>query len=123
MGFWVFMLIMCLLIPGMLLLFGWIFQHCAPKSINGVYGYRTKRSMRDQSSWDFAQAMFGKLAFRWGLGELPIVLLAMLPVLGRGDTIVGTVGGVLCIVLCLPFFVMIWQIEWALKQQFPESKL
>lgn len=122
MGFWVFMLIMCLMIPGMLLLFGWIFQNCAPKSINGVYGYRTKRSMRNQSSWDFAQAMFGRLAFRWGLYELPVTLLAMLAVLGRGETTVGTMGGVLCGVLCLPFFVMIWQIEKALKRQFPETK-
>lgn len=122
MGFWVFMLIMCLMIPGMLLLFGWIFQNQAPKSINGVYGYRTKRSMRDQSSWDFAQAMFGRLAFRWGLYELPVTLLAMLAVLGRGETTVGTMGGVLCGVLCLPFFVMIWQIEKALKRQFPETK-
>jgi len=27
-----------------------------PKGINGVYGYRTKKSMKDQESWDFAQA-------------------------------------------------------------------
>ena len=123
MGFWIFMLLMGLMIPGMLLLFGWIFQKYAPRGINAVYGYRTKRSMRDQRSWDFAQAMFGRLAFRWGLYELPVVLLAMLAVLGRGEDTVGLVGGVLCGALCLPFFVMIWQIERALRQQFPEQKL
>lgn len=26
-----------------------------PKGINPIYGYRTKRSMKDQESWDFAQ--------------------------------------------------------------------
>jgi uncharacterized membrane protein len=32
-----------------------------PKGINPVYGYRTKKSMKDQESWDFAQAHSSKM--------------------------------------------------------------
>ena len=32
-----------------------IVRACPPKGINPIYGYRTKRSMKDQESWDFAQ--------------------------------------------------------------------
>lgn len=31
------------------------FRKYRPKNINGLYGYRTGRSMRSQQAWDFAQ--------------------------------------------------------------------
>lgn len=34
---------------------GLIFQKFPPKKINGLVGYRTKKSMKSQESWDFAQ--------------------------------------------------------------------
>ena len=34
---------------------------CPPKNINGLIGYRTKRSMQNQESWDFAQRYAGKV--------------------------------------------------------------
>ena len=38
-----------------------------PKSINSLYGYRTKNSMKSQSSWDFAQRFSGWEIIRWGI--------------------------------------------------------
>ena len=32
-----------------------------PKEINSIYGYRTKASMRNQKSWNFAQKQSSKL--------------------------------------------------------------
>ena len=42
MGFRIFMLIVVLLIPLTMLLFGWLFFRRTPKEINYVFGYRTK---------------------------------------------------------------------------------
>ena len=38
-----------------------------PKTINSLYGYRTKNSMKSQSSWDFAQRFSGWEIIRWGI--------------------------------------------------------
>ena len=46
MGFWIYMLIMDLLIPIIMILFGQAFLKKAPKEINYVFGYRTSRSMK-----------------------------------------------------------------------------
>lgn len=50
MGFRIFMLIVVLLIPLTMLFFGWLLFKRTPKEINYVFGYRTKRSMRDEET-------------------------------------------------------------------------
>ncbi len=64
------MSILILIIPVFLILCGlWLTQK-PPKEINRISGYRTKASMKNQESWDYAQKYCGKM---WlGLG---IVLL------------------------------------------------
>ena len=42
MGFWLYCTAMCLLIPGIMLYFGWRFLNKPPKNINSMYGYRTQ---------------------------------------------------------------------------------
>lgn len=39
----------------LLLITAFIFVKFPPKKINGIYGYRTLSSMKDQVSWDIAQ--------------------------------------------------------------------
>jgi uncharacterized membrane protein len=38
-----------------------------PGKINYIMGYRTRRSMKDQTSWDFAQKYSGKLMIYAGI--------------------------------------------------------
>ena len=40
-----------------MLLIGLYFYHRPPKEINGFYGYRTPRSMKNQINWDFANRL------------------------------------------------------------------
>ena len=54
MGFRIFMLIVVLLIPLTMLFFGWLLFRRTPKEINYAFGYRTKRSMRNEETWKFA---------------------------------------------------------------------
>ena len=118
MGFWIFMLVMNLLMPAMMLGFGWIFVHRPPKTINWGYGYRTARSMRNQDTWDFAHQYAGKLWLKWGIWFLFLSVLVMLPLIGQSVEVVGTVGGVLCLVECVPLVYVIVPTERALKQAF-----
>ncbi|MGB6035824.1 MAG: SdpI family protein [Cryomorphaceae bacterium] len=42
------------IIAGLILVFS------PPKKINYLYGYRTKRSMKSQETWDYAQPIAGR---------------------------------------------------------------
>ena len=54
-AFWIFVLAMDLLIPGVMIGFGKEFQKNPPTEIDPGYGYRTSRSMKNKLTWDFAQ--------------------------------------------------------------------
>lgn len=118
MGFWIFMVCMNLLIPLAMLGFGVVFLRWPPKEINGVYGYRTARSMASQEAWDFAHAYCGRLWFRMGLAMVLLSVPAMLPCLGRSEGMVGLWGGLVCIVECTLMIVTIIPTERALKKRF-----
>ena len=54
-------LTVCLVfVPVLVLLFGILLRKHPPEP-NGLFGYRTKRSMRDPQAWAFAQAYLAKL--------------------------------------------------------------
>lgn len=46
------------IVPFVCLIVYLIFHYKPPKKINGLYGYRTRRSMDSQLAWDYAQAYF-----------------------------------------------------------------
>jgi len=48
------------------LILGFVLYKFPPKRINILYGYRTKSSMRDQESWDFAQRYSAKVSIKGG---------------------------------------------------------
>ena len=61
MWFWWFMLICDLIVPIVMIIGGrMMWKHC-PKSINGIVGYRTNRSMKNMDTWKFAHKYCGKL--------------------------------------------------------------
>ena len=95
MGFQIFMLIVVLLIPFTMLFFGWLLFRRTPKEINYVFGYRTKRSMRNEETWKFANQYFGKVWYRCGLISVPLSVIAIALVFGKGTETVGTVGGII----------------------------
>jgi len=118
MFFWIFMLMMNLLIPGIMIIMGRLFQRKPPKKINNVYGYRTTRSTKSEEAWRFSHIYFGRLWFRWGRVLLLVSVLFMTAVAGRNIEIVGTAGGILCSLQCVVMILPIIPTERALKQQF-----
>ena len=121
MGFWIFLVCMNLLIPLAMLGFGAVFLRWPPKEINGVYGYRTARSMASQEAWDFAHAYFGRLWIRTGLAMALLSVPAMLPSLGKSDGVVSLWGIAVCIVECVLMILPIIPTEWAIKKRFPDK--
>ena len=75
-GMWVFMLVCNLQIPAVVIWYGRRFRANPPKEPNGVFGYRTTRSMKNRDTWNFAQRKMGQVWGRWGLVMLPLAVLA-----------------------------------------------
>ena len=118
MGYWVFMLVMVLIIPITMIVFGRLFSNKVPKDINHTFGYRTKRSMMNKDTWKFAHAYIGKLWFICGLILMPISVAIMVFVLGKGTDTVGTVGAILTVAQMIPMIGAIIPTEYALNKNF-----
>ncbi len=117
-GFWIFMLVMTLLIPSVMIGFGFAFIKQAPKNINYIFGYRTAMSMKNKETWAFAHQYCGKLWYRLGLLLLPLSILPMVLVFGRDKDFVGLVGSVITLIQLVPLIGSIIPTEIALKRTF-----
>ena len=121
MGFSIFILIMVLLIPLTMIFFGWLLCRKTPKEINYVYGYRTKRSMMNEETWRFANQYSGKAWYLCGLISVPLSMMAITIVLGKGTETVGTIGGIITMLQMIPLVGAIIPTEIALKKNFDEN--
>lgn len=121
MGFWIYMTAMDLLIPITMIAFGIYFSKRAPKEINSAFGYRTAMSMKNRDTWEFAHKHCGRLWRICGAALVPVAVVPMLFVLGRGEGTVGTVGGIVCAVQLAVLIGSIFPTERALKREFDED--
>ena len=119
--FWIFVLAMDLLIPGVMIGFGKEFQKNPPTEINPGFGYRTAMSSKNQDTWDFAQKHMGKVWYQAGRMLLIPSVVPLLFVLGQD---VGTVGHVGMAVSGVQIAVMLSSIafvERALRKTFDKK--
>ena len=118
MAFWVFMAVVSLFVPIIMVIFGKSFLKAAPKEINGIYGYRTAMSMKNQDTWEFAHKHFGKVWFYAGLILLPLNIIPLFFVMGESKDLIGTVGIVVCLIDTAVMLLSIIPTEKALKKNF-----
>ena len=73
-----------------MLLFVWLLKKFPPKKINHLYGYRTQRSMKNQSTWEAANAYSSLVFFKVSLYGffIPVVLYFLFPQLNVLITII-----------------------------------
>lgn len=118
MGFWFFILVMLLLIPLIMIVFGWIFKEKSPKEINSFYGYRTSMSMKNKDTWEFAHHYVGRLW--WFLGWILALLtvITMLCTAGMDSDTVGKISLVVVVVQMIFLIGSIFPTERALKRTF-----
>lgn len=115
------MLIMDLLIPLTMIGFGKLFTNKTPQNINYVFGYRTKMSMKNKDTWEFAHKYCGKIWFVLGLVLFPLSIIPLLAVLGKDIQTVGIVGGIVCCVQLVPLCASFIPTEYALKKTFDQN--
>ena len=120
-SFWIFVLAMDLLIPGLMIGVGKSFQKNPPTEINPGYGYRTSRSMKNQMTWDFAQKYMGKIWEQAGRILLMPSAAPLFFVLGRDVGTVGMVGMIACGVQLAVMLGSVLAVERALKKNFDKS--
>ena len=120
-AFWIFVLAMDLLVPGVMIGFGKEFQKNPPTEINPGYGYRTAMSSKNQDTWDFAQKRMGEVWHKWGKALLVPSFVPLLFVLGRDVGTVGAVGMVICGVQLIVMLSSIGVTEHALKKNFDKN--
>ena len=120
MGFWIYMLVMDLLIPGTMIGCGLKFKN-APPQFGSSIGYLTRRSAINRNTWDFAHQYIGRLWLISGVVMLPVSILSMVFLaFGRSVDTVGTVGGVIVGMQCAVMVLSIFPTERALKRNFDD---
>lgn len=93
---------------------GWFLANFPPKEINGLYGYRTARSMSSLERWNFAQKHSAGEMQRAGIILLILALLSYFLPLGFPWNLI------LFLVVLLGLVVwLVVRTENALKRQFP----
>lgn len=118
MWFWWFMFVCNLVIPLLLIIAGrMMWKHC-PKKINGVYGYRTGRSMKNMDTWKFAHDYCGRLWWKIGFIMLIPTILIQLPFFNSSEGEIGIVGAILCTIQVIVLIASIFPTEAALKKTF-----
>lgn len=119
MRFWIFMFIITLLIPAALLL-TW---HLCPrlKTINNASGYRTKQSMKNQGTWDFAQKHCAKISLYMFFSSLMVAIAIMPRVINMSMDRIGWIGLSITIIQMISFVVIIISTEKSLKNTFDKS--
>lgn len=123
MGFWIFMFYCTLLIPIIMIIAGNSMRLGKFKTINSIVGYRTRRSMKNQQTWDYAHRECGLLWRRWGSTMLVLTVIAMLLFMGEDTDHIGVVGSVITVLQMIPLFLSIVIVEKKLREKFDENGL
>lgn len=119
MGFWIFMFIITLLIPAALLLTWYLCPKL--KTIHNASGYRTKRSMKNQDTWDFAQKYCAKVSLYMFFPSMILAIAIMPRVINISMDRIGWIGLGITIIQMISFVVIIISTEKSLKDTFDES--
>ena len=117
---WLGMLITIFIFPIFMLVCGKFYMNKAPKNINHFVGYRTKRAMKNNETWDFAHKYIGKILFKMGLVFLPLSVATMLFVKAIAEDL-ETWGAIITTIQIIPILAAIALTEKALKDNFDED--
>ena len=113
-----FTLLSLLLVPTIMLGTGMSWKNHPPRKINGLYGYRTRRSSSSQAAWDFAHAYCSALWLRWG-GVMSVVTVAACALIWRQSWFYEAVFA-LSMAQCAVLLLSILPVERALRAKFDE---
>lgn len=92
----------CLVINFAFLIGGGVMWLFPPKKINGIYGYRTSKSMKNQTNWNFAQRYAGKKMVQFSAVCCSLcAIFFLLDSSGKWATLLGIILSISGIILVL----------------------
>lgn len=120
MAIWLYYLVYSLIIPFIMIISGILESKGCMKKINSLLGYRTRRAMRNEETWQFAQNYFGKSMFKFGRVLLIICIVVFLPmlILSTSEDIMSRVCAILTIIGIVLLLCISIATEVALKNNF-----
>ena len=118
MWFWIFMFVCNNLIPLTMWGIGIWFEKKPPTGINAVFGYRTKRSMRSQEAWDFAQRYMGHMWKKAGAVLIIVSVMVSTAMYGMSEDGIGYASVILIHIQLAILLISIYPVEKALKKNF-----
>jgi len=110
-----------LIIPIIMLFFGVKFRNNSPKNINGIYGYRTSMSMKNNETWEFAHHYCGRLWIRLGFIILIISIIFTLISFTCDDKVEGIIDLSIVTIQTIAVIASIFPVEKELKKNFDEN--
>ncbi len=108
------MMLVLLIIPSIMLVFGLIWRDNYPKKINRIYGYRTSMSMKNMETWEYAHRYQSRILLLLGRILFPLTILVL--IVNRKDY--ENPALVLLIVQLIALLVSIIPTEKALRKKF-----
>ena len=123
MNFWIFMLVMNLLTPLVMIIYGRVFEKKPPKIARSkfAFGYRTVMSMRNEETWEYAHRFFGKLWFGLGIAVGLISIIVLFFFIGKDKDTVGFAGMIICYVQLVAILLPVIPTELALRRRFDKN--
>lgn len=114
------MLVMNLLTPLVMIIYGRIFEKKPPKIARSkfAFGYRTVMSMKNEETWEYAHRFFGKLWFRFGIAVGLISIIVLFFFIGKDKDTVGFAGMIICYVQLVAMLLPVIPTELALRRRF-----
>lgn len=114
------LVICCLLIPVIMIIGGYLMKVKTPKKINGIYGYRTERSMKNKETWNFANKLCGDIWLKTGL--IMLIISAIITAIGSiNENVFAVASIVILVVQTIVLIVTIVPVEKALGNKFDED--
>lgn len=117
----IFLLICNLLVPLIMWVAGFFMVKHPPKKINHGYGYRTKRSMKNEQTWAFAHAYCGKLWMRVAIVMALVSVACYVPLWNRGEDTLSKIESAMMMIQCVVLIFSIYPVESALKKNFDDN--
>ena len=121
MGVWWTFFICNIILPLIFILCGWYLKKYYPKKINSAVGYRTKRAMKNEDTWKFANEYCGKLWIKIGLIMIPITILIQIPYYKSTEDVLSTLCIVINTIQIIVLLCSLIPVENALKKTFDEN--
>lgn len=112
------MLISVAFIPLLLIVIGKIFEKYPSKEPNIAIGFRTKLSMMNKETWDYAQRLFPKVWISLGRTLLPLSLIILFLLYSEDKDYTGNLALILMLVQVILMLGSILYVNLKLKKAF-----